>query len=100
MAAEHDKRHVGVILKWPSLSMRKVYTLEDKRIGMIKRDQFKILYSVQARTLTNEEFRIPISAISAVESHGYQPKPEGRAVEARATSSLKASPTRNMQLEL
>ncbi|HEY3094790.1 MAG TPA: hypothetical protein VGJ42_03415 [Nitrososphaera sp.] len=52
------------------MSMRKVYTLEDKRIGMIERDQFKILYSVQARTLTNEEFRIPISAISAVESHG------------------------------
>ena len=46
-----------------------VYTLEGKRMGRIKEINSRYFTSFKRGLVTDEEFRIPISAISAVERH-------------------------------
>lgn len=47
-----------------------VYTLEGKRVGRIKEINTSYFTAFKRGLVTDEEFRIPISAISAVENHG------------------------------
>jgi hypothetical protein len=47
-----------------------VYTLEGKQMGRIKEINSSYFTAFKRGLLTDEEFRIPMSAISAVESHG------------------------------
>jgi hypothetical protein len=47
-----------------------VYTLEGKRVGRIKEISSNYFTALKRGIVTDEEFRIPMSAISAVESHG------------------------------
>jgi sporulation protein YlmC with PRC-barrel domain len=46
-----------------------VYTLEGRRIGGIKEINSKYFTAFERGLLTDEEFRIPISSVSAVEKH-------------------------------
>jgi sporulation protein YlmC with PRC-barrel domain len=46
-----------------------VYTLEGKRIGRIKEINSNYFTAFKRGLVTDEEFRIPMSAISAVENH-------------------------------
>lgn len=46
-----------------------VYTLEGKRVGKIKEVNTSYFTALNRGILTDEEFRIPMSAVSAVESH-------------------------------
>jgi hypothetical protein len=47
-----------------------VYTLEGKRVGRIKEINSSYFTTFKRGLVTDEEFRIPMSAISAVENHG------------------------------
>ncbi|MEP0824406.1 MAG: hypothetical protein HRF40_02870 [Nitrososphaera sp.] len=47
-----------------------VYTLEGKRIGRIKESNTDYFITVKRGLVTDEEFKIPTSAISAVENDG------------------------------
>jgi hypothetical protein len=47
-----------------------VYTLEGKRVGRIKEINTSYFTAFKRGIVTDEEFRIPISSISAVEKHG------------------------------
>lgn len=47
-----------------------VFTLEGKRIGRIKEISSGYFTAFKLGLVTDEEFRIPMSAISAVENHG------------------------------
>jgi len=68
--AEQNKRHVGVIVQWPTCRVAEVYTLEGKRVDRIKEINISYFTAFKRGLVTDEEFRIPISAISAVENHG------------------------------
>lgn len=47
-----------------------VYTLEGKKVGRIREINSRYFTAFKRGIITDEEFRIPISSISAVESHG------------------------------
>ncbi|HEU4606087.1 MAG TPA: PRC-barrel domain-containing protein [Nitrososphaera sp.] len=47
-----------------------VYTLEGKRVGRIKEINSNYFTALKRGIVTDEEFRIPMSAISAVENEG------------------------------
>lgn len=47
-----------------------VYTLEGKRVGRIKEISSNYFTALKRGIVTDEEFRIPMSAISAVENEG------------------------------
>lgn len=47
-----------------------VYTLEGKRVGKIKEINTSYFTAFNRGLVTDEEFRIPMSAVSAVENHG------------------------------
>jgi sporulation protein YlmC with PRC-barrel domain len=58
------------IIKVSEYRDSEVYTLEGKRIGRIKESNFDYFITLKRGLVADEEFRIPTSAISAVENDG------------------------------
>ncbi len=58
------------IITVPENRDSEVYTLEGKRIGKIKESNVDYFTTFRRGLVTDEEFRIPTSAISAVENDG------------------------------
>ena len=61
---------MGVILKVGDFRGAEVYTLEGKRVGRIKEINSRYFTALKRGIVTDEEFRIPMSAVSAVENEG------------------------------
>jgi hypothetical protein len=67
---EQDKSYVDIVIHAVTdFKDAEVYTLEGKRMGRIKEINARYFTAFKRGLVTDEEFRIPISAISAVENY-------------------------------